>query len=107
MLQEDFEILEECGSGAEAVAAFRRHAPQLMVMDVVMPGMSGIEAARQIMNSPGPHPKILMLSGITDDNVVLQAMEAGVSDYLFKPPREKKLKEVLRDFVAMGSGEPD
>lgn len=100
ILEEEYSILEEVGDAISAVEAFRRHAPDLMVMDIVMPGMSGIDAVRSIRASPGPHPKIVMLSGLTDEKIVREALEAGASDYLFKPVVDKKLREVLRDFCA-------
>src|SRR4051812_36137706 len=99
-LQNDFEIVAEGSDGQEAIELCRQHAPQLMVIDVVMPKMSGIEATRQILeNRLIPHPKIIVVSGLKDDSVVLQALEAGVCDYLFKPVDTDRLRKVLWGFA--------
>jgi len=100
LLQENFEIVAEAKDGAHAIEACYRHAPQLVLMDVVMPRMSGLEATYQILTGPEPHPKIVMLSGLKDESVVLKALEAGASDYLFKPADPKQVTQVLLRFAA-------
>jgi len=99
-LQDHFEILAECEDGLSAVEACRHHRPQLVVMDVVMPKMSGIEATRKILaDKSGTVPKIVMVSGLKDETVVLQALEAGAGDYLFKPVNFEQLLQVLNGFL--------
>ena len=77
-LEAEFTILAEAADGAQAVDACRKHSPQLVVMDVVMPNLSGIEATRQILSGPTP-PKVIMLSGLKDEKVVLS--DAGVARF--------------------------
>ncbi|MCB0406288.1 MAG: response regulator [Bdellovibrionales bacterium] len=98
-LLEEFEILADVENGQKAVEAVRRYRPQLVLMDVVMPVLSGIEAVR-ILHAENPEsPKFVMLSGLKEESVVLQALQAGASEYLFKPVEPKKLKEVLWNLV--------
>jgi CheY-like chemotaxis protein len=96
-LSEDFDVLDCVASGQEALEAVRTHQPQLLLMDVVMPQMSGIEAARMILGECTPAPTIIMLSGLKEENIVLQAFEAGVADYLVKPVEPETLRKVLKE----------
>lgn len=99
ILQEQFEIIDEVESGDLAIVAANRHRPQLMLMDVVMPIKSGIEATRAILAEVEPPPKVVMLSGIRDETLVLQALQAGAIDYLFKPVDPGKLLRVLWEVI--------
>lgn len=98
-LSKEFEIVAEAANGTEALEAYRAFRPQLLVMDVVMPKMSGIEATRLIMSGPSPYPKIVIVSGMKEESIVLQALEAGACDYLFKPVDLEKLRQVLWGFA--------
>jgi len=99
-LHGEFDIVAEATDGQEAFDLARQHKPQLIVMDVVMPRMSGIEATRLLLLDRSPsQPKIVILSGLRDESVVMQAIEAGASDYLFKPVDMEKLRKVLWGFL--------
>jgi DNA-binding NarL/FixJ family response regulator len=93
-LASSFEVLGLAASGAEAIQLCRTHAPELVLMDLVMPQMSGIEATEQIVVGATP-PKVVVLSALQDENTVLRAFEAGASEFLVKPVSEKKIREVL------------
>jgi response regulator NasT len=81
-----FEVCAEAKDGEEAVALAREHEPDLAIMDVKMPGLDGIEAARRIL-AERPIP-IVMLTAYGQDELVSRAVEAGVFGYLVKPFRE-------------------
>lgn len=101
-LEGEFEISGEASDGAEAVDLCSRVLPDVVLMDIVMPRMSGIEATRRLLLGWDPAhkvPKIVIMSGLTDENVVMQALEAGASDYLIKPVAPEKLLEVIRGFL--------
>jgi AmiR/NasT family two-component response regulator len=83
------EIVAEARDGVEAVALAREHAPDLAVLDVKMPHLDGIEAARRILDER-PIP-IVMLTAYGQDELVARAVEAGVFGYLVKPFREQDL----------------
>ncbi len=95
ILVDDFEILALATNGQEAVQAVRTHRPRLVVMDVVMPVLSGIDATKAILAESAEPPIVVMVSGMTDESIVLKALKAGAKEYLFKPIKEKKLKKVL------------
>src|SRR5438874_8601740 len=88
------EVCAEARDGEEAVALAREHEPDLAIMDVKMPGLDGIEAARRILDER-PIP-IVMLTAYGQDELVSRAVEAGVFGYLVKPFREQDLLPAIR-----------
>jgi len=83
------EVVAEARDGEEAVALAREHAPELAVLDVKMPRLDGIEAARRILADQAI--PIVMLTAYGQDELVGRAVEAGVFGYLVKPFREHDL----------------
>jgi two-component system, response regulator PdtaR len=83
------EVCAEARDGEEAVALAREQEPDLAIMDVKMPGLDGIEAARRILDER-PIP-IVMLTAYGQEELVSRAVEAGVFGYLVKPFREQDL----------------
>jgi two-component system, response regulator PdtaR len=83
------EVVAEARDGEEAVTLAREHEPELAVMDVKMPRLDGIEAAKRILDER-PIP-IVMLTAYGQDELVNRAVEAGVFGYLVKPFREQDL----------------
>ena len=79
----NFEVVGGASNGEEAIEAAARLHPDLILMDVSMPGMNGIEAARHI-KSQMPETKIIMLTVSDDDRVLVDAVKAGASGYLLK-----------------------
>ena len=89
-----FDVCAEARDGEEAVALAREHEPDLAVLDVKMPHLDGIEAARRILEER-PLP-IVMLTAYGQDELVSRAVEAGVFGYLVKPFREQDLLPAIR-----------
>ena len=89
-----FETVVEARDGEEAVALAREHRPDLAILDVNMPRLDGIEAARRML-AERPLP-IVMLTAYADDASVARAVEAGVSAYVVKPFREQDLLPAIR-----------
>src|SRR2546428_2916186 len=88
------EVCAEAREGEEAVELARRHEPDLAIMDVKMPRLDGIEAARRIVDE---RPiRIVMLTAYGQDELVSRAVEAGVFGYLVKPFREQDLLPAIR-----------
>jgi two-component system, NarL family, response regulator DevR len=92
--RDEFEVVAEAGTVAEALAAARRFAPDLVVMDVRLPDGSGIEACRDI-RSEFPAIKVVMLTSYPDEEAVLSAIMAGASGYLLKQVRARDLVAAL------------
>ena len=74
--------IEEAASGLEALAAFQRGVPDLILLDVAMPGMSGFECCQHCAAAGGAHVPIVVLTGNDDDDSIKQALEAGASDFI-------------------------
>ncbi len=89
-----FEVCAEARDGAEAVELARSEEPDVAVLDVKMPRLDGIEAARRILDER-PIP-IVMLTAYGQDELVSRAVEAGVFGYLVKPFREQDLVPAIR-----------
>jgi DNA-binding NarL/FixJ family response regulator len=88
--EEDIEVVGEAADGLEAVAEARRLTPDVVLMDVRMPEMDGIEAARRLLEAGGPSTKVVMLTTFDMDEYVYDALRAGASGFLLKdvPPEQ-------------------
>jgi DNA-binding NarL/FixJ family response regulator len=93
--QPDFRVVGEASDGREAVAAVERLHPNVVVMDLAMPNLNGIEAARQIV-STNPAVSIVVLSMHSDEEYVLRALKAGARAYLLKESAEADLIAAIR-----------
>jgi response regulator NasT len=93
-----YDVGGEAHDGLEAVELARRLAPDVVILDVKMPHLDGIEAARQII-AERPVP-VLLLTAYNDDRLVERAQDAGVFAYLVKPFRANELKPAIQMAVA-------
>jgi DNA-binding NarL/FixJ family response regulator len=99
--QPDFQVVASAADGAEAVRACRRHRPDVVLMDVRMPVMDGIEATRRILAEPGGEPpRVLMLTTFDLDEHVYDALQAGASGFLLKAVTAERLFEAVRVVAA-------
>lgn len=94
-LEKDFEVVGLAQDGAEAVDIVKQKQPDLVLMDLNMPIMNGIEATREI-HAKFPNIKILVLTTYDDDEWVFDAVRAGASGYLFKDTPRQKIVEAIR-----------
>ncbi len=99
ILENEFEVVGVAGNAVEAIRFVEKSSPQLILMDLVMPQMSGIDATKAIMALPQCTSRVVILSALTDENIVLRALEAGASEYLVKPISESKIRAVLHSLV--------
>jgi DNA-binding NarL/FixJ family response regulator len=97
----DLEVVGEAGDGAEAVDAARRLAPDVVLMDVRMPRMDGIEATRRLGRIAPQPPRVLMLTTFDLDEYVYDALRAGASGFLLKDAPAAQLVDAIR-IVAAG-----
>lgn len=95
------EVVATAATGAEAVSAAAAHEPDVVVMDVSMPVLNGIEATRQVTTAH-PHIGVVVLTMSEDDATVFSAMQAGARGYLLKGANQA---EIVRAITAVAGGE--
>ncbi|MGN9844003.1 response regulator [Nonomuraea sp. H19] len=96
--QPDIEVVAEAGDGAQAIAAVRAHRPDLLLLDIRMPVMDGIEAARVVCADSDC--RVLMLTTFDLDDYVYDALRAGASGFLLKDVRRDDLVHAVRVVAA-------
>lgn len=94
-LEKDFQVVGSAQDGFEAVELAAKKSPDLILMDLKMPGMNGIEATREICKKH-PNIRILVLTTYDDDEWVFDAIRAGASGYLLKDTPRQKIIEAIR-----------
>jgi two-component system, NarL family, response regulator LiaR len=94
-LQEDIEVVQDVADGEAAVAAVERQAPDVVLMDLVMPGVDGVEAIRRI-GELRPQARVLVLSSFLDDERLFPAVRAGAAGYLLKDVEPRELVKAIR-----------
>jgi DNA-binding NarL/FixJ family response regulator len=100
----DMAVLAEAADGEEAVRAAREHRPDVVLMDIRMPTLDGIEATRQIIGGDlGAGTRVLVLTTFDLDEYVYAALQAGASGFLLKDTRPETLLDAVR-IVAAGDG---
>jgi len=97
--QDDMTVVGEAGDGAEALAVCRREQPDVVCMDVRMPGMDGIAATRRLLQEPRP-PRVLVLTTFDLDQYVYDALRAGASGFLVKDAPPERLVAAVRAVAA-------
>ena len=100
-LSPEIQVVGEATSGEEAVSQAEALHPDVILMDVNMPGVNGIEATRRILHD-SPHIRILVVTMFEDDGTVFAAMRAGARGYILK---DAEKENILRAIQAVGNGE--
>src|SRR5713226_8159118 len=98
---QDIEVVGEATTGQEVIELAATLQPDVILMDLQMPGINGIEATRQILHT-SPHIRILVVTMFEDDHSVFTALRAGARGYILKDADED---EILRAIRAVGRGE--
>jgi DNA-binding NarL/FixJ family response regulator len=97
----EFEVLERCLSGGEAIEATRRLRPDILVLDLLMPGIDGLEVARSL-HQEAPPPNIVLLTAALNEDQLIEALKLGVRGFVLKEMATKLLVECLRRVNAGG-----
>jgi len=97
--QPDLEVCGEAASGEEAVRLAVQMAPDVILMDLVMPGLDGVEATRQIKQA-SPRTQVIILTSYHEDEHIFPAIRAGALSYLLKDIRPEELADAVRKAAA-------
>ncbi|HEX5147572.1 MAG TPA: response regulator transcription factor [Candidatus Limnocylindrales bacterium] len=102
--ERDMAVIGEAGDGEQAVALTRRLQPDVVLMDIRMPVMDGVEATRRITSDParasGPLPRVLILTTFDLDEYIVEALRAGASGFLLKDVPPEELAAAIRVVAA-------
>lgn len=99
MLEPEYHVVAETGDGLEVVVLVERFQPDLLVLDIMMPGLNGIDAARQISRI-SPKTRIIMLSMHPDEAYVVEALKSGAYGYVLKGSDANELMSAIREGAA-------
>ena len=92
---DDFEVLGQAANGEEAVAAVKNFSPDVVILDLEMPKMTGVEAAK-VIKFKYPRTKILIFSGFENERYVTQILRLGAGGYVVKSVAKAELEEAIR-----------
>ncbi|PDW00425.1 response regulator [Candidatus Chloroploca asiatica] len=91
----EFELVGEAASGAEAITLAASLAPDVVILDLIMPGMDGVTAIHGLLQAV-PHVRVLILTSFTDDEKLLAALQAGATGCIIKDSNPDQLLEAIR-----------
>lgn len=98
--QPDLRVLAEAADGAEVLPLVARHRPAVVLMDVRMPGIDGIQATRHLLAASAEPPRVLVVTTFANDEYVYEALRAGASGFLLKRARPAEVVEAVRVVAA-------
>ncbi len=90
----EYEVAAYCKSGEEALARYGEVLPDLVTMDIIMPGIDGLEAAEAILEDY-PDARIVMVSSLAYDDTIHEAKEIGAKNFVYKPLDKKQLLDAF------------
>ena len=101
-LEPDLDVVAEAGDGQAAVEAYAAHQPDVVLMDIRMPGMDGVEATWRLRER-WPQARVIILTTFDDDEYVFEGLRAGALGYLLKDVSGQELAEAVRTVAAGGA----
>lgn len=100
-LEGDLEVVAQVGNGLDAIQACRHHRPDIIILDVEMPQMNGVQATRTIVQDC-PETRVVILTAYENDKLILELIQAGATGYLLK---ESKIEQVVQAIRVAYGGE--
>src|SRR6202163_907594 len=93
--REGFEVVAEAPDGREAMKLCETHHPEVAILDLAMPLLNGVDAAREIIKA-NPRTKVILLTMHTEDHLILESLRAGVTGYVLKMRASSELVQAIR-----------
>lgn len=91
----DFDNIAEAADGQSALQAYEEEKPELVILDITMPGISGLDVLEQLMKKKPP-ARVVMCSAIGQESMVIRAMELGAREFIVKPFQHDKFMRVVK-----------
>jgi two-component system chemotaxis response regulator CheY len=95
-----FAVVGEAENGTDAVRLYREHQPDLTTMDIVMPGMDGLAALREIIRDD-PAARVVMVSALGQEALIAEAIDAGARDFIVKPFQPERVLRVVQGVLGL------
>lgn len=95
----DYQVAACCQSGEESLDAYEKVNPDLVTMDIVMPGMDGLDAARLLLQAH-PDARVLMVSSLAYDDTINEARDIGAKGFVYKPFDQEQILQAMKDSFA-------
>lgn len=96
-----FEVAGEASNGIEAVEMYKRLKPDIVLMDITMPRMDGIQALQEIMKFD-PNAKVIMCSALGQQKLIIQSIQLGAKDFIVKPFKPERIVGAIKKALNMG-----
>jgi len=100
--QADFEVIAECANGEEALRITAKLQPDMILLDLEMPVMDGVETIRRLYQSP-QQPRVIVFTAFDDDERIVHALQAGANGYLLKDAPREEIFKAIRITIEGGS----
>jgi DNA-binding NarL/FixJ family response regulator len=97
--ESNFQVVGEASDGLEAIELVKQLKPEILILDLMMPGLNGLEVTRQI-NKQAPRTRIIILSMYDDEGFVLEALNYGAAGYVLKDSNSSDLVQAVREVIA-------
>ncbi len=94
LTERGYAIAGEASNGLEAVEKYKSLHPDLVLLDITMPNMNGLEAMRKIF-AFDPHARVIMCSALGQQNLIVEAIKAGVKDFIVKPFKPERILSAI------------
>jgi two-component system chemotaxis response regulator CheY len=101
LTEDGYQIVGEAANGREAVEKYRDLAPDVVILDITMPGMNGLAALQEIL-AIDPGARVLICSSVGQQSVIVEAIQAGARDFVVKPFKPERLAAAIARALADG-----
>ena len=99
LVQNGYEVIEEACDGDDAISKYKEFQPDIVTMDITIPGTNGIVASKEILKL-NPDAKIIVISALGHQDYILDLLKSGVKDYMFKPVNPQLLIQTVKTIEA-------
>lgn len=101
---EEYEVVGEASNGKEAVAMADKYKPDILTLDITMPEMDGIQAAKEILKV-SPETRIIMVSAMGQQSMIIEALKQGAKEFIIKPFDKTRVNQSIKNVLEIDENE--